>query len=351
MIMIGHIFMKKTIFSIVSACCISQANAAAISKTIRVDSPHDSRTTDVTIKVGDRHGPIEFYENEKLIGTYRNLTVNETSLSSGVLPLAGKGLALVIDSNGSRNKFHIVAPINRSGKKFYVNCAYKIAYDAVDDLLSVGTSCNKTELSKIDVSTMINQDGMTLYSDKPKWLKTVPHPACPNAVGLNYGAYRIARCSAGGASDSKDQIIKIFNKNGSLIFSVSGYEFIPKTNGSHFSLLTDLKDQSVIFDGNIQCFYKNNGTAASSRWTGKISNRLTINYTISKINGCLKVDRSYIRKKVNASLNGYSNGNLFYLLETDERNASTGLFILNQLSDNFHGVWVGVPPKDALTVN
>jgi hypothetical protein len=148
---------------------------------VRVDSPHDSRTSDVVIKERHRLDSTELYEKRKLIDTYSNLTTNETSLYSGVEPLAGRGLSLVIDSNGSRNKFHIIAPISHSGNKFYVNCAYKTRYDAVDEVRSVGTWCNKTELSKVDVSKMIDDKGMILYSDKPKWLKAIPHSTCPNA--------------------------------------------------------------------------------------------------------------------------------------------------------------------------
>lgn len=236
--------MPKSIFTTIILTILP---AFALSKTLSTNYQHAEHTIELSAKEGNQQDIVEFYESGKLIGKYSNLIINETSLSSTLVRLAGGGLALEIDSNGSRNKFHIIVPIKVVANKLYVNCIYKTAYDSVDEVRSVGTSCKKTDLGKFDVSGAINDDGMISYSNKPTWLKTISLPACVNPVGLDYGTYHAARCSDKGISDSMNQIITIFDKNGNVVFSISGYEFIPQENGLNFALIADLQTESIFF--------------------------------------------------------------------------------------------------------
>ncbi|MFL9907662.1 hypothetical protein [Paraburkholderia sp. RL17-337-BIB-A] len=323
----------------------------AFSETLSTAYQHAGHAIELSAKEASRQGVVEFYESDKLIGKYSNLIINETSLSSTVVSLAGGSLALAIDSNGSRNKFHIIAPIRETAQKLYVNCIYKTAYDAVDEVRSVGMSCKKTELRKFDVSGAINDDGMISYSDKPTWLKTISPSTCANAVGLDFGIYRAARCSDNGVSDSKDQKITIFDKNGNVVFSISGYEFIPLPNGTNFSLMADLQTESIIFDGDLLCLSKKNPPVLTIDGTAKMANRFAISYAIGVFNGCLAGHYSYAGKNGKIILNGYKDAGLFHLLEIGNGHVSTGLFILNHLDQTAHGVWVGTPPKEVLNVN
>jgi hypothetical protein len=89
-------------------------------------------------------GSVLFYEDEKLIGRYQNLILNESSLSSALVTVAGGGVALQIDSEGSRNKFHVIVPIIMIEGRLYVDYMYKTVFDSVDETRSVGKTCKKT---------------------------------------------------------------------------------------------------------------------------------------------------------------------------------------------------------------
>jgi hypothetical protein len=105
-------------------------------------------------------GSILFYENKKLLGKYDSLVLNESSLTSALVAVTGNGFALEINSEGSRNKFRVLVPINIIDGRLYVDCIYKNVYDSVDESRSVGTICKKVELGKFDVSSTINDDGL-----------------------------------------------------------------------------------------------------------------------------------------------------------------------------------------------
>ncbi|MDL5497914.1 hypothetical protein, partial [Escherichia coli] len=60
---------------------------------------------------------------------------------------------------------------------------------------------------------------------------------------------------------------------------------------------------------------------------------------------------SYSGKNKDISLRGMKKDGLIDLMELDKNNVSTGLFLLDRLDSAAHGAWIGVPPKDVLTVN
>lgn len=200
----------------------------------------------------NKTGEAEIYEGEKLQGKYKNLIVNESSLSSNLVPLVGGGLAIEIDSEGSRNKFHIIAPINIIEGRLYVDCVYRTFYDSVDETRSVGSSCKRVELGSFDVAAAISDDGMITYSGGKNWLKKIQHTTCANPTGLEYGNFIFVRCSADGASDTKNQKVIILEKTGKPLATLVGCELIPKIDGFRFEIISGLKNQTIVLSGDVR---------------------------------------------------------------------------------------------------
>jgi hypothetical protein len=333
-----------TLLTVVLPVCAS-------AETLLQDIGHDGHVDKAVISQQEHDGTLTIYEDEKTIGKFNNLIVDQPALSSDVVALAGGGLAIEIDSDGSRNKYHVVAPISKIDGRLYVGCVYKSVYDSVEGARSVGTSCEKMELSRFDVSGAINADGLKAYSSDYMWLKKIASTSCPNAVGLEYGSYHIARCSAEGVSDTRKQKIIVFDKQGAPIFSVVGYEFIPGRDGMEFVLSNDLSNQTVMFDGSLTCFAQNEDVTNEVSGRAKLAGKFGIDYTLGSAAGCLKGRYSYAGKGREISLRGSKIGGLAYLIELDADGKSSGMFMLDKLLDSgIHGVWIGVPPKNPLTV-
>ncbi|MFM0400280.1 hypothetical protein [Paraburkholderia aspalathi] len=225
-------------------------------KTIVPDLGRDGSIDKTLIGKVNKAGEAEIYEGEKFLGRYENLIVNESSFSSNIVSLVGGGLAIEIDSEGSRNKFHIITPINRIGGRLYVDCMYRTFYDSVDETRSVGSSCKTVELGSFDVAAAISEDGMFTYSDGTDWLKIIQHTACANPTGLEYGNFRFVRCTADGASDTKNQKIIILDKTGKSLATLVGYELIPKVDGFGFEIIAGLQGQAIVLSGDVRCLSK-----------------------------------------------------------------------------------------------
>jgi hypothetical protein len=298
-----------------------------------------------------RAGSVVFYEDDKLLGEYENLILKESSLTSTLVTLAGGGVALEIDSEGSRNKFHVIAPINLVDGKLYVECIYKTVYDAVDETRSAGTTCKRVELKKFDVSSTINDDGLISYTDQYAWLKSIPRGMCVNPVGLEVASYRVARCAVDGVSDTKNEKIVVFDNQDKLLFSTAGYELIPKDNDTAFTLTSDLQNQTIVFNGDLACYSQNFNMPSRSVGTAKIANRFNINYTINSIGNCSTGHYSYVDKNENIELTGYKKEKLYYFLEMGRNRISSGLFVLDRIAGGARGLWIGVPPTNPLSVN
>lgn len=336
--------MKNIIYAAAFALLSNIGPAAAI----RVDFDTDE------VKILDKKGnagTVDFFENGKLLGRYSNLIVREGSISSGLVKIAGGGIAIEIDSNGSKSKYNIITPIINERGRLYTECSYKSIFDAIDERRAVGAACQRTDLAKFDTSSVINESGMTYYDDQATWIRSISSSTCPKAVGIEVGAYRIARCSTNGTSESKRQKIIIFNSNGKKLNSIDGFEFIPINEQGHFSLTSTINDSYILFRGNLECLSL--GGVSSDEWLGsaKIGGRLSIKYAIHEHTGCYAGKYSYTGGTGSISLSGYKYGNSSYLLETNENGISSGLFILNHLDKNAHGVWIKAPPKTMYSVN
>jgi hypothetical protein len=319
-------------------------------ETLKLDFHRGGHQYEAVSTERDQAGSILFYEDNKLLGKYENLILNESSLTSGLVTVAGDGYALEIDSEGSRNKFHVVVPINLIAGKLYVDCVYKSVYDSVDEARSVGTVCKKVELGKFDISSAINDDGLISYTDKYSWLKSMPHD-CANPVGLENALYKIVKCSVDEASDTKNEKIMVFDNQDKLLFSVVGYELVPKQNDTKFILTSDLQNQIVLLNGELKCFLKKPNISSALVGVAKIGNNLGINYTIDSVENCLTGHYLYVGKNEYLDLVGYKNGNLYYFIEMGRNRISSGLFVFDQIDGRAHGVWIGVPPSSPLPVN
>lgn len=335
----------------VAALTLAALPCFASAETFSVDVGHDGQIDKVIVSQEGHSGLVEIYENGVMVGKFANLIVDQPAISSDVVALAGGGLAVEIESMGSRNKYHIISPISKERGRFYVDCSYKTVYDSVDETRSVGTSCDRVELEKFDVSSAIADDGLMLYSQDHRWLKKAPPSSCKNAVGLEYGNYRIVRCAADGVADTKKQKVIVFNRLDELLFSVFGYELIPRGDGSGFVLNADLPDRSVNFEGNLACVSRPRGARDNFLGKAKIGGKLEINYALTNADGCVIGNYAYVKNGVNIPLTGMQQGGLTYLLELTSSKASTGLFVLDQLTASMRGVWIGVPPKSPLAIN
>lgn len=323
----------------------------ASAETFFVDLGHDGRVDKVIVSQQGHVGLVEMYESGVLAGKFTNLVVDQPAISSQLVALAGGGLAIEIESDASRNKFHIISPITKEGGRFYVGCNYKTVYDTVDEARSVGAWCKHVELGKFDVFAAIADDGLMLYSEGHRWLQNVAPAACKNAVGIEYGNYRIVRCAAGGVADTKNQEVIVFNRRDELLFSTHGYELIPGNDGLKFVLSADLPSHVVNFEGDLACIARPHDARNDIFGKARMGGRLEIGYALANAEGCINGNYYYLKKNVNIELSGVRKGALTYLLELSPSRASTGLFVIDRLSPDIHGAWVSVPPKSSLSIN
>lgn len=333
-----------TLMFVVFPCLVS-------AETFSTDIGHDGRVDKVVVSKEGRSGVVEIYENGALAGNFTNLILDQTNISSDLVALTGGGLAIEVKSDGSRDKYRVIAPISKVDGKFYVDCLYKTVYDSVDETRSVGSSCKRVDLGKFDASIAIAEYGLMFYSGDQKWLKGIAPPSCANAVGLEYGKYRIVRCATEGVADTKNLKVMVFDARGALLFSVAGYELIPEGDGTGFVLSADLPDRVVNFEGNLACVSQDHATRKDISGKAKMAGRLEISYALANVDNCLVGDYAYAKKGVNIALMGANRGGLVYLLELASNKESTGLFVLDKIKAGMHGVWVGVPPKPPLSVN
>ncbi len=143
----------------------------------------------------------------------------------------------------------------------------------------------------------------------------------------------------------------VFNDHGTLLFSVVGYELIPQKDRTGFALVTDIQSQTIVFNGNFTCFLQKPSMPNKSTGTAKIANKFNINYTIESNGNCLAGHYSYAKENNAIGLTGYKHGDLYYFLETGQNHISSGIFLLSRIDGGAYGLWIGVPPKNPLTVN
>ncbi|EDT43674.1 hypothetical protein [Burkholderia ambifaria] len=310
----------------------------------------DGHVFEAKVASGERANSVSFYQDGKPLRTYENLIVNQSSLSSNLIPIIGGGIALEIESNGSRNKYTIIAPIEFVDGKLYVECLGKSVYDSIEEVRSVGSICRKQELGQFDVSSSINEDGLFYYTADLGWLKNLSSGICQNAVGFDVGSYRIARCAREEASDTNHQKIIVLNWQNRLLFSIVGYELVPVNNKSEFMLSANLKNGIVVFKGDFSCYEDRGDTFDAGGAAAEIDGN-HIDYSIRAIGACLVGNYKY--KKINGDilLKGRVAGAEYYLLGMDADLASNGVFVLNRIKGGIRGFWVEAPPKRSHVVN
>ncbi|MGF6964859.1 hypothetical protein OKW43_001864 [Paraburkholderia sp. WC7.3g] len=323
----------------------------ACAEILKFVSARDGHIYEAWITSTKHANSVSFYRDDRLLGTYDNLIVNESSLSSSLVPvIIGAGIALKIESDGSRNKYQILAPIEFVGGNLYVECLYKNLYGAVEDTRSVGAICQRQELHQFDVSASINAANLNLYAANQNWLKSLPPGSCSSAVGIEVGSYRIARCTPEGASETSKQKINALDQKNRLLVSTTGYELIPLEGSSEFFLVANMKNDAVLFKGDFSCYAIGSNVSDTDVGTARIGASLGINYAIGKTGKCLKCNYSYASKNREISLRGNVAGEIYYLLEMGADRISSGAFMLNPIRNGIQGVWVGVPPKGPFVV-
>lgn len=322
----------------------------ACAEILKFFSARDGHAYEARITSNKHANSVSFYQDDKPLGTYDNLIVNDSSLSSSLVPVIGSGIALKIESEGSRNKYEILAPIEFVGGILYIECLYKNVYDSVEETRSVGAICQRQELHQFDVSASINTVNLNLYTANHNWLKRLPPGSCANAVGVEAGSYRIARCSPEGASETSKQKIVALDQQNELLFSTTGYELIPLNSSSDFFLVANLKNDAVLFKGDFSCYAIESNVSDTAVGTAKIGANLGINYSIEVTGKCLNGNYSYAQRNQKITLKGSVSDAMRYLLEMGADRVSSGAFVLNRIRNGMQGVWVGVPPKGPFVV-
>lgn len=336
--------------SIICALIAATLSSSVCAEVLTFLSGQNDRVYKATITSSEGGKSVSFYRDGRLLGAYDNLIMNSPSLSSELVPVIGGGVALEIESIGSRNKYDIVAPIVVIDDKLYVECLYKNVYDSVDGLRYVGAICQRQELSRFDVSASINVVGLPFYTADHNWLASLHPEFCANAVGLEVGSYRIARCADEGASETRGQKIIVLDQHGKLLFSIVGYELIPLTGNSKFFLTTNLNEGVIVFKGDFLCYAGESNVRNVAGGVAKIDSRIEINYSIGTGGRCLGGSYDYKNNNRRIMLKGSVEGGAYYLLELGRGRGSSGVFILDKIKDGIRGVWMGVPPKALFVV-
>jgi hypothetical protein len=292
---------------------------------------------------------VVIYDGKTRLGKFDNLITDESSLSSNIVKILGGGLAIYVDSNGSRNKFHLIVPIYQIGKNLYIKCVYKTVYDSVDEKLSVGASCKNQNLDQFNLASVINQKDLLNYESNHGWLASLPLKNCGNPVGLVYGTYYVIRCEKNRKAASKGFATEIFQKSGEMVFSVDGYEFIPTGNNNDFVLNSDTLDKTIYFQGSLGCLSSGSMRMLSSS-EATIGENAKIRYSVENTGDCYSGFYSYSKNGVPITLIGQRDGKNYYLAEHGKDRVITGLFILNKLDKLMSGIWIRTKSGQYLTV-
>jgi hypothetical protein len=325
----------------------SQVNAAVVNF---VTSP-DGLGYEAKITSADDTKSVSFYENDKWLGNYQNLIIDEASISSSLVPTVGGGVALAIESDGSRNKYDVLAPIELIDGRLYMRCLYKNVFDSVEQTRSVGTVCERQDLKQFDVFASINTKGLFTFTVNQKWLRDLRRQTCPQPVGFQLGQYRIVRCSDGAGPEESRLKIIAFDLQNKLMFSIRGYEFFPRKNDLTFFLSGSSKDNIIAFEGNFMCYEKKSNPLGALHGSSKIDDGQAIEYTLAIENGCLNGHYKHAGSAQETLLKGVVADGRYYLLQLGADNAVGGIFILNHIENGMRGAWTAAPPRKVFEVN
>jgi hypothetical protein len=316
---------------------------------IFTDIGHDGQMNRVMFSRHKNKNFVEISQSNRILGKFDNLIVNEPSLSSTIIPMSGGGIAIYADSDGSRNKFHLLVPVYKTKNRLYINCIYKTVYDSVDEKKSVGTTCQNQNLDQFDLSSAINEKDIFTFDASHDWLEKLSLKSCKNPEGFIYGNYYIVRCDSNREGNSEASTT-VFKRSGEIVFSVTGYNFIPNIDGDKFILNSDSFEKTILFSGALSCFDFNPQHMPSPS-TARLGINSNIHYSVENGGRCYVGSYSYVQNGVPIRLIGQRDGGMYYLLEQGENKVSTGLFILDKLDGKMNGMWIGSTPRKYLSVN
>jgi hypothetical protein len=306
---------------------------------------------DASISVKSSGDSVKVYRGSNLIGTYSNLTTSTGSFDSAVEPSAGNGAVVDATSDGGRFKYHIIVPLRISGGGISTNCVYKSIYDSVENRFSVGTSCEgETELGKLDPSSAVSEKN-TVEFGPSRALKGVLAKECPSGQELKYGKFTVVRCAADDAGDLPGKLKIVVSDNQRVIFSVAGFEFVPKANGHDFALYAQAAtgDRTLLFEGDLDCISSSSPPTASAL-NATIGTMLKINYSLAATGGCYSGTYKYSGHDDSIQVAGSHINGKYQLLEKDNAGHATGFFLLDRIEPSMSGDWVGVAKKKVMGV-
>lgn len=307
-------------------------------------------TAHASITFEKKDGSIYISKDGRQLGSFGNLSVEESELWSDVFTAADGSLLIAISSNGSRDKFEVVVPIVENGDKLFTDCAYKSVYDSVDGGRSVGTSCKLTPLDKFDAESAINDENLLVYRSSYQWLKRLSVLGCWVLKGIEYASHKVALCSKSDSPDPKTDKTVVLDEGGHVVFTAVGYEFFPAGKGNGYALYANVDPHQILFEGSFACivntipasFRKNHGIA--------LIGKDPISYQLSTDGSCVVGSYRYQSAGAGISLYRKMQGNEVSLMELDKSNRIIGLFFLDEMGNGLSGSWVAAPPAGPLTV-
>jgi len=324
---------------------------SSIAADIVTDMGHDGHVDRIVISQAEHGGLVEIHEGQQLVGKFTNLIVNEGSLASDIVPMLGGGIAIYADSYASRSKYHIVAPIDKTGNRLHIRCIYKSVYDSTYEEKLVGASCQDVDLADFDINKAIGDEGLFRYEETPSWLKKLPLDGCANPAGFTYGDSYIVNCSEDASRVAGKSRVIAFTSSGEIMFSIDGYEFFPRKGSEEFSLGSDLDDKVIHFSGSLACLKTPASTPALPTSKAVMGGKFDIRYSIKEENGCYTGAYLYATKGIAIDLAGRVGSGVRYLMEYDKNRKVSGLFILDKADSALSGTWIGAPARKPLSVH
>lgn len=304
---------------------------------------------DVTFEEDIQNNLVTIYERSNPIGTFNNILRNKGSINSELIRLTGGDIALRIESEGSRYKYDIFAPISIINHHLYIECILKKVYDSIEERIYTGSVCGHTDLAKFDIDSSITEDGLYLYEDINPNLKYKKINECTRPSGFDFGNNFVINCPTKNKK-SIDNVTYIANKKGEIIFSITGYEFFANQDGNTFFIKKDLYDQSIYLKSSLSCLERDSISMNNHNLSHAMIGKYRIIYNLSRNDNCYNGSYEYANKSVPIDLDGLSSTDILYLLERNNNRQVTGIFILKKFDSFMNGLWISVPESKIYSV-
>lgn len=321
-----------------------------LSKVISISVVESSSNKPFVMKLDAAKTKVGLYEGAHLLKQYDNLIRNNSTLSSSLVPVVGGGVAIQIESEGSRRKYRMLVPIELSGRTLFSDCVMKSVYDSVDDSRSVGMVCKRIPLEKFDIDLAINDEGLKTYIAKNPQASNDRREECQFLSSFEVAQDIVESCDVDGPSDQKNMVVRLSSNSGRKLFSLAGFEFIP-SSGDQFSLISELANSVVILRGRLSCFTKDeSGLSKTHVGEALLGERHSISYSFTSNDTCIQGSYSYAGNQGRLALVGSKFGQFSYFLELTENDAITGAFALTSIEPQLKGIWISIPPKRLLDI-